>query len=252
MHRSLFSPITLAGVLTCVGLAPALPLVAQTSGLTPMALDQPVRGQFQTRDDIHRYVFVAPADRQIVLSSSTPGTSRISVRSPGGQGVDLGGGPTLLPDSGRYTVRVFPEAGHVGPYEFTLHRFSEGVEHGTAAVALGDQVLEGVLDYPGDVDVYVFEGRAGQEIAVELMAVDQRSGIDIGGDVLLPEGGPRSFGDGIGAVGRTDPLGTDLASSSSGPLRLDRTGRYRFRVSQRDYGDDRYVGAYRFRIRSLD
>ncbi len=64
-----------------------------------------------------------------------------------------------------------------GPYRMVVTRFSGGLEHHAATIALGDTIDDEALDYQGDLDEFTLAGAPGSEATILFAASSTTQGI---------------------------------------------------------------------------
>ena len=157
------------------------------------------------------------------LTASVPSVS-VELRDPTNQLVfsashtsDLG--PTVLPRSGNYTIRV---SGN-GNFSFRLSSTTDATP-----IEL-DRMINGTFDVAFETDVYRLQGVAGQRVYFDL------AGDQVGGDIRSRLVSP----DGITLFDLATNIGT-------GPITLPRTGMYLLTM-----GRQAEIGNYRFRLMNV-
>ena len=187
------------------------------------------------------------------MSEMTGRGVRVRLLGPAGQVGDYGASHRrfTLPRAGNYTVQLDQRtATSPSPYRIAVYPFSSAPERGPTMIS-AREILEGELEYPGDEDIYTFQGRAGQEVILQIEGVGPNPSSVTLSASLLPVGAPSS---GYGLLSHTDgdaeSTGRGLESSSS-RLTLSTTGVQRIRVRP-DVSLDQYVGKYRVRFRIVE
>ena len=150
---------------------------------TPVALGEAIDGVRDHDYDIDVFVFEAAAG-ELYQIDVTPGTlSDTTVTLYDADGLELGYnddyGTTLASrlhpeatDSGPHYVAVSGYGAGTGTYTLTVTVLDIVDDHGdrnteATPVTLGEAV-EGVLDYDGDVDVFMFEAAAGESYQIDV------------------------------------------------------------------------------------
>jgi hypothetical protein len=197
-----------------------------------------------------RYTFLSAGHDSVVVRvgfTSEGNGETVSLSGPHGEEVPIEPGATPLSTPGAYTLLVSRLSGSAPvPFSVGVYRFRSGVEAGGSTLVPGT-VLEGELEYQGDVDTFTFEGQAGQRIVLQAR--------ELGGPTpnvwiiaeLLPWR-PPLFGE--LPLPHTNSFGSDLASTSSEPFRLDHTGVYQVQVKESDVSST-WTGRYQVRLRVI-
>ena len=150
---------------------------------TPVALGEAIEGVRDHDYDIDVFVFEAAAG-ELYQIDVTPGTlSDTTVTLYDADGLELGYnddyGTTLASrlhreatDSGPHYVAVSGFGAGTGTYTLTVTVLDIVDDHGNrnaeaTPVTLGE-AIEGVLDYDGDVDVFMFEAAAGESYQIDV------------------------------------------------------------------------------------
>jgi len=205
--------------------------------------------------DVDQFTLTAPPGTLALFSinNKLPPPIDVQILSPDSSTVlsELEDGPVqaptysqrfTVPSTGTVLMRVYgAAAGETGPYSITTTIVNPGPEHVSASTAIGDTVSGESIDYPGDLDQFMFSGTAGQKINVYLRTPGGTSGITL---QLLAQDGTvlgqvQSFND------------TPLANQSTGTVTLPTTGTYSISVSGSSFipNDGTYgTGPYVFAI----
>lgn len=159
--------------------------------------------------------------------------------------------------AGTYKVELTPANGSAGG-RFALHPVAVTVtpDEIPPTIQLGDTVSGESIDNSDDVDDFVFDATAGQEVEIFLQELAQPVGpgmIATAPDAWLffdGAGGPTTAP--IVSVAPASPS-QDLEQLAPGRIKLTSAGRYRLRISNPRFTTALgYVGAYRFMVYPID
>ncbi len=143
-----------------------------------------------------------------------------------------------IPTEGRQNIRVGAfDANSVGSFVIRLDRLSIAADDDNAVMGVGAHV-DGVLNTPGDVDVFEFQASAGEQLYV---TVDGDTGVDVFAQIFNPEG----------ILQQTDDDGGHgLDSEISFQAEQDGVWRVEVVTASNSLGQRQLIGAYRISVRS--
>lgn len=142
-----------------------------------------------------------------------------------------------IPTDGRQVIRVGSfDANSTGNFIIRLDRLVVGADDDNAVMSVGTHV-DGVLNTPGDVDVFEFDANAGEQIFV---SVDGDTGVDIYAQIFNPNGE---------LIQTDDDGGHGLDSEII--FQADQSGTWRVEVlaAINSVGQRQLIGAYRISVR---
>lgn len=154
-------------------------------------------------------------------------------------------GRIMLPADGTYTIAVRGDgADYTGPYRFYIFPIDRNPESVPALVAVGDTIEGESISPKSDIDVFTFEGTAGEEIEIYFQPLQQPAGTV---QLRVVEYHSRPSGRVIG--GANGSAANDQQWASSGRIALPYDGTYSIMIVDLYDG---YEGAYRFHIAPID
>ena len=134
-----------------------------------------VSGTLDEPGERHEYTFDVAANTALYFGAEGPCEVQLQIVDPDdallvNAGACLQVGRVLFPNAGRHRVRVSAPVTFTGAYGFSILQSSVDERF---EISVGDEVGPGrpsagagVIDRPGAVDVYVFNGRAGEVLTV--------------------------------------------------------------------------------------
>ena len=143
-----------------------------------------------------------------------------------------------IPTDGRQVMRVGSfDSASTGRFVIRLDRLTVGVDDDNAVMGVGTHI-DGVLNTPGDVDVFEFEANAGEQIFV---SVDGDTGVDIYAQIFNPDG----------ELEQTDDDGGHGLDSEI-LFQADQSGSWRVEVlaAVNSAGQRQLIGAYRISVQA--
>lgn len=214
---------------------------------------------FSIRDAIYRgredFVYrVSLGELPFVTSVFPPGRSLGTALPLKVTGVNLGRmellEPTRTDGTGIHVIDRARDGRLINPVPFAVDTLPETFEHksrggSTRAQALHLPVIvNGRIDQPGDLDIFEFAGRAGEQIVIDVMARRLDSPLDSSVRLVFGDGQLVAFNDDHRDLG--DGLNTHPADSYLNVV-LPSTGTYRIHLSDTaQAGGEEYV--YRLRV----
>lgn len=208
-----------------------------------LTLGRAVTGRIGAAGQIDTYSFTASAGQEVYVHAEAkdPGLTRVGVTLLDSDGKTVGLrscfgcsdiGRMTLERAGIYRLQI-GNATDTGTGAYTVAVFAvtrQTFEVSLDAVVTPDARGAGTIEQVGDLDVYRFSGRAGQEVFIDLEPVDPT--LRLGGAALLSPSGTQVTS---GCFGCTDPGRTTLPTTGEyrfevGSARLPTTGRYRLGI----------------------